>query len=287
MVEPGRDAPKIEWKLSLLHRLLEVKCHHESLCVPATSDGCDTAQVAESEIYLDSRLEQRLPSDSDAKGSATIHRFYGAWHGPLRVHSEAIRRGWRPSHLQHLSDKIIGPEMEPHAFSYLDDMTVVSATFEEHIKWLEHVLTRIKDAGLKINRDKSEFGRSEVKFLGVLVNRDGFKRDPDKIAPIMEYPMPKNLKQLRRFLGMASWFRKFLPEFATMADSLTHLTKSGVAFVWSKDAQSAFEQIKALIASAPILHRPSFDHPFVIQTDANDSGLDAVSTQTVDGVERV
>ena len=99
-----------------------------------------------------------------------------------------------PATFQQLSDKIIGPEMEPYAFSYLDDIIVVSDTFEEHIKWLEHVLTRIKDAGLIINREKSEFCGSEVKFLGVLVNRDGFKADPDKIAPIIEYPAPKNLK---------------------------------------------------------------------------------------------
>ena len=86
---------------------------------------------------------------------------------------------------------------------------------------------------------------------------------------------------------MASWYRKFLPEFATIADPLTHLTKCGVAFVWSQEAQSAFKQINALIASAPILHRPSFDHPFIIQTDASDSGLGAILTQTVGGVGRV
>ena len=192
-----------------------------------------------------------------------------------------------PATFQQLSDKIIGPEMEPYAFSYLDDIIIVSDTFEEHIKWLEHVLTRIKDAGLTINREKSEFCRCELKYLGVLVNRDGFKPDPDKIAPIMEYLAPKNLKQLRRFLGMASWYCKFLSEFAPIADPLTHLTKRGVAFVWSDEAQSAFEQIIALIASAPILHRPSFDHPFVIQIDASDSVLGAVLTQTISGVERV
>ena len=71
---------------------------------------------------------------------------------------------------------------------------------------------------------------------------------------------------------MASWYRKFLSDFATNADPFSHLTKRGVAFVWSEEAQSAFEQIKGLITSAPILHRPSFDHPFVIQTDENDSG---------------
>ena len=86
---------------------------------------------------------------------------------------------------------------------------------------------------------------------------------------------------------MASWYRKFLHDFATIADPLTHLTKRGVAFVWSEEAQSAFEQIKALIASTPILHRPSFENPFVIQTDASDSRLGAVLTQTIDGVERV
>ena len=163
-----------------------------------------------------------------------------------------------PATGQQLSDKIIGPEMEPHALSYLDDIIIISETFEEHMKWLEHVLTRIKDAGLTINREKSEFCRSEVKFLSVLVNRDGFKPDPDKIAPILEYPAPKNLKQLRRFLGMASWYRKFLPDFATIADPLTHLTKRGVAFIWSEEAQSAFEQIKALIASAAILNASAF-----------------------------
>ena len=86
---------------------------------------------------------------------------------------------------------------------------------------------------------------------------------------------------------MASWYRKFLPDFAIIEDLVTHLTNRGVAFVWSEEAQSAFEQIKALIESSPILHGPFFDHPFVIQTDASDSGLGAVLTQTIDGVERV
>ena len=92
--------------------------------------------------------------------------------------------------------------MEPRAFSYLDDIIIVSDTFKEHMKWLEHVLTRIKDAGLTINREKSEFCRNVVKFLGVLDNRDSFKPDPDKIAPILEYLAPKNLKQLRRIHGV-------------------------------------------------------------------------------------
>ena len=97
--------------------------------------------------------------------------------------------------------------MEPHAFSYVDDIIIVSDTFEEHMRLLEHVLTRIKDAGITINRGKSEFCGNEVKFLCVITNRDGFNPNPDKIAPILEYLTPKNLKQLRRFQGMALRYR--------------------------------------------------------------------------------
>ena len=97
---------------------------------------------------------------------------------------------------------------------YLDDIIIVSESYEEHLKWLEHVLQRIKEAGLTINREKSVFGKTEVKYLDVLVNRDGFRPDPDKIDPVINFPVPHNLKQLRRFMGMASWYRKFLKDFA-------------------------------------------------------------------------
>ena len=95
---------------------------------------------------------------------------------------------------QRMIDRVIGPELEPYAFSYLDDIIIVTETFEEHMIMLERVLARIKESGLTINREKSVFGRSEVKYLGVLVNRDGFRPDPDKIAPVIQYPEPRNLQ---------------------------------------------------------------------------------------------
>ena len=92
----------------------------------------------------------------------------------------------------------------PYAFSYLDDIIIVTETFEEHLIMLERVLARIKKAGLTINREKSVFGISEVKYLGILVNQDRLRPDTDKIAPVIQHPEPKNLKQLRCFLGMVS-----------------------------------------------------------------------------------
>lgn len=188
---------------------------------------------------------------------------------------------------QRLIDKVIGPELEPYAYSYLDDIIIVSEDFETHMKILDKVLTRIQSAGLTINWEKSEFCRNEVKYLGVIVNRDGFRPDPAKVEPILNYPAPKNIKQLRRFLGMASWYRKFLDNFATIAEPLTRLTSVKRAYVWTDVQQDAFEKVKALVASAPLLQRPDFEQTFVVQTDASDTGLGVCLIQMINGEERV
>ncbi|XP_039310315.1 uncharacterized protein K02A2.6-like [Solenopsis invicta] len=115
-----------------------------------------------------------------------------------------------PATFQRLLDKLIGPEMEPHAFAYLDDIVVVTSTFEEHLEWLQRVLDKIAAAGLTINPGKF---------------REGLTIDPDKVQPILEYPAPRNLKQLRRFLGMSSWYHRFIPQFATLSEPLTRLLR--------------------------------------------------------------
>ena len=190
---------------------------------------------------------------------------------------------------QRLIDKVIGPELKPFAFSYLDDIIIGTETYEEHIKWLKHVLRRIREAGLTINREKSVFGKIEVKYLGVLVNGDGFRSDPEKIEQVINCPVPRNLKQLRRFMGMASWYRKCLADFATIAEPLsrTSLTKKDRRYEWGAAQQEAFERVKALIASAPVLTRLSFDTQFIVQTDASDTGIGAVLLQVIGGQERV
>ena len=149
------------------------------------------------------------------------------------------------------------------------------------------MLKRIKKAGLTVNREKSVFGKTEIKYLGVLVNRDGFRPDPEKIEPMLHFPVPKNLKQLCRFMGMASWYRKFLKDFATIAEPLTVLTKKDRRSEWEDAQQEAFEKIKALVSSAPVLARPTFDAQFVVQTDASDTGIGTVLLQVIDGQERV
>jgi len=192
-----------------------------------------------------------------------------------------------PATFQRLLDRLIGPEMEPFAFAYLDDIVIVTPTFEEHMAWLRKVLDKITGAGLTVNLDKCEFCRSQVRYLGFIVQGEGLTVDPEKTRPILEYPAPRNLKQLRRFLGMSSWYRRFIPQFATLSEPLTRLLKKGKRWGWGDDQVRAFDQIRERLTTAPTLSCPSFEEPFALQTDASSVGLGAVLTQNIEGEERV
>ena len=111
-------------------------------------------------------------------------------------------------------DKIITPDLKPNVFCYLDNIIIVTKNLQEHLKNLEIVLEKINQAGLTINLEKCEFGCSEVKYLGFIVNEKGLLMDEDKIKPILECPTPKNMTQLQRIIGMTSWYRRFIPKFS-------------------------------------------------------------------------
>ena len=152
---------------------------------------------------------------------------------------------------------------------------------------LRKLILKIKESGLTINREKSKFCCNEVKFLGFIVKEHGLMIDPDKTAAIINYPKLRTLRQLRRFLGMASWYRRFIKDYATIADPLNKLTKKDIKSMWEEAQETAFQIIKKAISEAPLLHRPDPNAEFCIQTDACDTGLGAVITQVIDGLEQV
>ncbi|BFF96473.1 uncharacterized protein DMAD_05111 [Drosophila madeirensis] len=188
---------------------------------------------------------------------------------------------------QRALDQVIGPEMMPHAFAYQDDIIVIGKTKEEHQRNLEEVFRRLKRANLRLNIEKCQFFQQELRYLGHLVTGEGICTDPEKVAAIAELQPPANVKELRQYLGVASWYRRFVPEFATLVQPLSALLKKKAKWEWSEEQQEAFEAVKSRLVADPVLACPDFARKFVLQTDASDYGLGAILTQETERGERV
>lgn len=192
-----------------------------------------------------------------------------------------------PATWQRFIDSVLGPELEPHVFVYLDDIVIVSSTFENHLKILEEVLQRLKKAKLTLNKEKCKFCRSELRYLGYVVDKKGLRVDPEKVEAILKIPVPKNSKEVRQFVGTASWYRRFIANFATRMHPLTSLLRKGKRFEWTDAAQIAFDDIRSCLIQSPILTCPDFEKPFVIACDASGVGIGAVLSQQSEEGENV
>ncbi|XP_070140317.1 uncharacterized protein [Drosophila kikkawai] len=192
-----------------------------------------------------------------------------------------------PATFQRALDSVIGPELEPSAFAYLDDIIVIGTTLDEHIENLREVFRRLRHANLKLNRDKCSFFQRSLKYLGHVISESGIHTDPDKIAAIRELQPPTNVRELRRCLGVASWYRRFVPNFAAIVEPISTLLRKGRKWSWDTEQEQAFETLKTRLTEAPVLACPDFTQKFSLQTDASDHGLGAVLLQSIDGVERV
>lgn len=189
--------------------------------------------------------------------------------------------------MSRLMDSIIPHELREHVFVYLDDLLIVSQTFEEHMGFLQEVAERLSNAGLTINVEKSHFVMSELKYLGYLVGEEGLRTDPEKVEAIKNFPAPKTVKQVRRLIGMVNWYRRFIPNCSEVLQPISNLTKKGVKFNWTDDAQRSFDKVKQLLSSAPVLVNPDYDKPFFIRCDASTEGIGSVLFQRNDsGDER-
>ena len=146
--------------------------------------------------------------------------------------------------------------------AYIDDVIVYSDTWEQHVKQLKAFLCRLRDARLTVNLVKSEFCRARVVFLGHVVGQGEVKPVSIKVQAIVQFPVPTNKHELMRFLGMSGYYRKFCRNFSVIAEPLTKLLRKYEQFIWSSNCQQAFEKIKFLLVSLPVLIAPNFGKPF-------------------------
>lgn len=188
-----------------------------------------------------------------------------------------------PAVFQRLMQQVISSlnsDSEPEFVSvYIDDILVFSKTLEEHLLHLQRVIERITEVGLKLKPTKCKFVQKELEYLGHTVSRDGLKPNPRLVGAVEEFPEPTTVQEMRRFLGLCSYYRKFIPRFAAIANPLHNLTRRDTVFLWSPECQRAYEELKSRLTSAPVLAYPNFKLDFVLETDASVQGLGAVLSQ--------
>ena len=178
---------------------------------------------------------------------------------------------------------------------YMDDVLIFSPTLQHHLESLEAVFKRIDEFGLRFKAKKCFIAVPEVRFLGHLVTRGGIKPDPQKTMAITDMEMPKTKGELRSVLGLFGYYRRFCKRFSAVAHPLQEALKKENrlgrdehgAVQWTDDQRGAFDQLRDVLASSPVLAHPNWDSPFAVHTDACKHGLGATLTQVVDGKEMV
>ena len=164
---------------------------------------------------------------------------------------------------------------------------VHASTFEPELERLRLVLSRLRAANLMLNPKKCELFRCKVRFLGHVVCAEGVTTDPDKLEADKTWPVPRNAKEVRRFVGLCTYYRQFVRSFSDVARPLHELTEKGQSFEWAKACEESFQQLKDAVVSAPVLAYRRTTEPFLLDTDAGNVGVRAVLSQVHDGEEKV
>ena len=162
---------------------------------------------------------------------------------------------------------------------FIDDILIYSKNEEEHEQHLRIVLQRLRDHHLYAKFSKCEFWLDSVKFLGHTISSEGISVDPTKVQEVMDWEPPTSVHQIRSFLGLAGYYRRFIPDFSRIAKPMTELLKKGVKFVWDGKCEEAFQTLKARLTTAPELATPDNTKPFDVYCDASSTGLGCVLMQ--------
>ena len=194
-----------------------------------------------------------------------------------------------PATFQRVMNYILRDVSGIKALVYLDDVIIFSETFEDHLRDIKEVFTLIQNAGLKLKLKKCQFMKKSVQYLGHIISRDGIGPDPKTIEKIANYKTPISADEVRSFLGLAGYYRRFIPNFGSIAQPLTAKTHKDVVknkFIWTDIDQKAFDFLRTCLITPPLLAYPDFNLEFLLFTDACDYGIGSVLSQMQDGVEK-
>ena len=192
-----------------------------------------------------------------------------------------------PATFERLTEKMLAGMQWEECLVYIDDVIVFGRTFSEVLMRLRKVLQRLRDFKLKLKPKKCDLFKKKVKFLGHVVSEEGVECDPDKINSVKNWTIPANVTEVRSFLGLCNYYRKFIRNFSNMSYEMVQLTKKDIPLVWTDECQKSFDSLKHALINAPVLAYPDLKKEFILDTDASGTGIGAVLSQLQDdGSER-
>ncbi len=253
--------------------------------------------VTKTDSFPIPRIDDCIDKVGNSKYVTKFDLLKGFWQVPLTDRAKEVSAFATPTGLYQYKVMPFGMKNSPATFqrlvnmviagldgcdAYIDDVIIYTDTWSDHLQRIKQFFDRLSEAKLTVNLGKTEFCHATVTFLGHLVGQGQVKPLESKVNAISEFPVPATKKQLMRFLGMAGYYRKFCKNFSIIAEPLTNLLKKNVKFKWNDNCQVAFDRLKAILKSTPVLLAPDFDKCFKLAVDASDVGIGAVLLQEDD-----
>ena len=266
------------------YRKLNAVTKKDAFPIPRTSDCLDALAGAGmfSTLDITSAYNQIPVRETDVPKTAFVTK-YGLFEYTMMPFGLCNA----PATFQRMMEVALGGLQWNTCLIYLDDVIIFSKAFDVHIQRLRLVLQHIQAAGLKLKPSKCQLLQSQVKFLGHVISSEGVLPDPANVKKIQEWATPRTVKQVRAFLGMGNYYRRFIKSYSKIAKPLIDLTKKDRRFSWNEDCQAAFRALKEALIGPDVMAFPQDDCEFVLDTDACDFSIGAVLSQKQNGRERV
>ena len=290
IIEPSSS----EWSSPIV--LVKKKDGSLRLCV----DYRRLNAVSEADPYPMPRIDDLIDNLGGAKFISTLDLTRGYWQVPVSKECQpktafvtpfglyqftVMPFGLQgaPATFQRLMDRVI-QGLGEYSAAYLDDLIVFSHSWTEHLSHLRSVFERLRAAGLTAKAKKCQLGMSQCVYLGHIVGNGQVSPETSKLEAVCSFDIPKTKKQVRVFLGLTRYYRRFIPNYSSIAAPLTDLTKNTEpnTVKWTEGCEGSFQKLKECLCKAPILYSPNFTKPFILQTDASDRGTGAVLSQKDD-----